>query len=267
MSSTNKTTNLELNDWLPNDTSKREDFNADNEKIDAWAGEVNSQLNEIEQKVDNIDLSADKVSLAAISGMSAKSVQAGIAELFQYANNGKQYMVDAIGSPVVKTDTFATMKSRIQTLKNTMATNIKSKGVDAVGTETLNSLISKVNNITVATLGGKKFATGTINHGDDYKALTDIYGQAHNGYSYSITGLGFIPSVVIFYNVGKILGIYNNGHLYYYHSGSTTGTDGITYPIIRVYSINENPCMIINASSVVMYMKTLASNVTYVAYE
>lgn len=44
MSSTNKTTNLELNDWLPNDTSKREDFNNDNYKIDEWAGKVNSQL-------------------------------------------------------------------------------------------------------------------------------------------------------------------------------------------------------------------------------
>ena len=44
MSSTYKTTNLELNDWLPNDTSKREDFNNDNYKIDEWAGKVNSQL-------------------------------------------------------------------------------------------------------------------------------------------------------------------------------------------------------------------------------
>ena len=46
MSSTNKTTNLNLNQWEGTDRSQRTDFNEDNKKIDAWAGEVNSQLNE-----------------------------------------------------------------------------------------------------------------------------------------------------------------------------------------------------------------------------
>lgn len=56
MASTNKTTNLELNNWIGGDRSQREDFNSDNEKIDIWAGEVNSQLNDFaNNKQDKIE--------------------------------------------------------------------------------------------------------------------------------------------------------------------------------------------------------------------
>ena len=53
MSSTNKTTNLGLNQWIGSDRSKREDFVDDNKKIDDWAGQVNTQLNACVKK-DNI---------------------------------------------------------------------------------------------------------------------------------------------------------------------------------------------------------------------
>lgn len=39
MSSTNKTTNLKLNDWVGTDIPQREDFNADNQRIDSAIGE------------------------------------------------------------------------------------------------------------------------------------------------------------------------------------------------------------------------------------
>ena len=55
MASSEKTTNLQLNNWIGSDRSQREDFNADNEKIDAWAGEVNSQLNDITQNISNLE--------------------------------------------------------------------------------------------------------------------------------------------------------------------------------------------------------------------
>ena len=54
MASTNKTDNLELNNWVGGDRSQREDFNSDNEKIDTWAGEVNSQLNDIAQDINTL---------------------------------------------------------------------------------------------------------------------------------------------------------------------------------------------------------------------
>lgn len=39
MSSTNKTTNLKLNDWVGTDVPQREDFNADNQRIDKAIGD------------------------------------------------------------------------------------------------------------------------------------------------------------------------------------------------------------------------------------
>ena len=39
MSSTNKTTNLQLNDWVGTDVPQREDFNADNQRIDKAIGD------------------------------------------------------------------------------------------------------------------------------------------------------------------------------------------------------------------------------------
>lgn len=53
MSSTNKTSNLKLNQWLGSDRSKREDFNEDNKLIDEWAGKI-------------VKLLAKKVDLSAV---------------------------------------------------------------------------------------------------------------------------------------------------------------------------------------------------------
>jgi hypothetical protein len=68
-------------------------------------------------------------------------------ELFTNANNGKQNWVDVVGSPLVNTDTFSTLKSKTQTIKDGLATNLVAKGVSATGTETLTALKDKVANI------------------------------------------------------------------------------------------------------------------------
>ncbi len=49
-------------------------------------------------------------------------------ELFTNANNGKQNWVDFVGSPLLNTDLFATLKTKTQSLKNTMASNLTGKG-------------------------------------------------------------------------------------------------------------------------------------------
>lgn len=78
----------------------------------------------------------------------AKDLTGSINELFTNANNGKQYWVDVVGSPLVNTDTFATLKSKTQTLKNTMATNLTEKGQASFGTESLSELINKINELS-----------------------------------------------------------------------------------------------------------------------
>lgn len=123
-----------------------DDFNKRQEKLLENDKYLKSQLADMTQQIENIDLSADKVTVNN-SNLSSKNVNAALTELFQYADNGKRNWVDVIGSPLLNTDSFSTLKSKTQTLKNTMASNLSNKKVSASGTENLNSLISKVGKI------------------------------------------------------------------------------------------------------------------------
>lgn len=106
---------------------------------------------------------ASELTLDAIIGMTATNVQTGIAEAFQYASNGKTTIAGKVGN-VTGINTHTEIANRIQTDKNTMATNINSKGISAVGTETLANLASKAGQISVESMGGKRFVTSTFSH-------------------------------------------------------------------------------------------------------
>ncbi|WP_125154295.1 hypothetical protein [Clostridium rectalis] len=108
-----------------------------------------SQLEHIKSDVENIDLSAEKVNLNS-SNLKSKTVKEGMEELFTFADNYKKSVANVVGSPVLATDTAKQVKSKIQGLKNTFASNLSSKQVSANGTEGLNSLVEKVNRISVA---------------------------------------------------------------------------------------------------------------------
>ncbi|RXI70492.1 phage tail protein [Clostridium tetani] len=118
---------------------------------------ANTQLADITKDIKNIDLSADKVTLDSTK-LKSKDVKTALEELFQYADNGKRNWVDVIGSPLSTGDSFSTLKSKTQTLKNTFASNLNSKKVSASGTEDLSSLIDKIKNINT----GLKYATGIL---------------------------------------------------------------------------------------------------------
>lgn len=106
------------------------------------------------KKTDLASTSANKgaslVGLESISGLTATNVQDAIEQTFQFANNGKTDIADVIGSPVTSADTFSQIKSKIQTIKNTMASNLTAKGVVAAGTEALAALGDKIANIIKA---------------------------------------------------------------------------------------------------------------------
>ncbi|EGT4047634.1 hypothetical protein ERM65_06555 [Clostridioides difficile] len=61
---------------------------------------------------------------------------------------GKNNIASVLGSPFVATDKLDVTKTKIQTLKNTLASNLASKNIAAQGSEALNSLIAKVTGIT-----------------------------------------------------------------------------------------------------------------------
>ncbi len=166
--------------------------------------EIANKQTKLENTVSNIDLSATKVNLATINGMSAKNVQAGMQELFTLASNGKNTIAGKLGN-VTGNNTHAEIANRIQTDKNTAATNLSNKGVSANGNESLASLVAKIANITVAGMGGKRFTTGSVYESSDKKTFSFLDANLHeNGNSslfqyLTISNLGFYPKYVLAY--------------------------------------------------------------------
>lgn len=147
----------------------------------------------IEAKVDNLRVDvdahlADLSSQAAGKGASligvedagghftGTTVEAVLAELFTFANNGKSDIASVVGSPATGAETFAQLKAHIQDDKSTLATNLTAKGQTSTGAETLAALVAKVANVST----GKKSATGTA-------PMNAV----------NVTGLSFRPSIIV----------------------------------------------------------------------
>ncbi|RXI50204.1 hypothetical protein DP124_12095 [Clostridium tetani] len=126
------------------------------------------------------------------------SIEQNLNKLFTFADNGKKDWVDIVGSPLLNTDSFSTLKSKTQTLKNTFASNLKDKKINASGTESLDNLINKIKNINV----GKKWASGTTLNSSslctisnlDFKPSTIIW--CINYYESSRTYMNYISVLI-----------------------------------------------------------------------
>ena len=94
-------------------------------------------LNEKQDKTDNNLVTTDKTVVGAIN------------ELFQNANNGKQLIANAIGSPLSSNDTFNAMSNKINDMKQDLIDVLVNKGVDVSGANNITSLINKVNDLNV----------------------------------------------------------------------------------------------------------------------
>lgn len=127
---------------------------------------------------------ANNVKVSSISGLAGTDVQSCLQNLFTFADNGKKNIATVIGSPLSTSDTFDSMKNKIQTMKNTFASNLTAKGQSSSGSDTLNNLINKIVNINT----GKKWATGNININAEYG-----YGTV------TVSNLSFKPSYIITY--------------------------------------------------------------------
>ena len=177
----------EFSDWL-NSLKDKLDPNSDLAvQLQVQIDSLVSQVEEMNNKIENIDLSADKV-IVNNSNLNSKDVNSALTELFQYADNGKKLISNVIGSPLSATDTFQQQKDKIQGLKNTMASNLSSKGQSASGTEGLNSLISKIKNIDTF-----KTAKGVL-------PATEKYGTV------TVTGLTFDPKIILIYRSNTVCG-------------------------------------------------------------
>ncbi|SFA69996.1 hypothetical protein [Clostridium frigidicarnis] len=155
-----ETTNLKLFQYDPV-TDKKMTFNIDTglnenwEKIDADSKKKADDINSVKSSLD--DLKTDDTRLTK-----AKDITGSINELFTNANNGKQNWVDVIGSPLVSTDTFSTLKSKTQSLKNNLASNLTAKEQPSNGSESLQSLVNKVGNIKIGYTTGDEVSCDNI---------------------------------------------------------------------------------------------------------
>ncbi|WP_291578663.1 hypothetical protein [Clostridium sp. UBA6640] len=181
MSSENKTPNLELNQWSGNEYPKRIDFIEDNKKIDEAYKELKDSIKDggkvssVNSKIGDVILKAEDIKIAA-----GITVENKLNELFQFADNGKKNIASVIGSPLTSSDNFDSMKSKLQIMKNTFASNLIAKGQNSSGSDTLNNLINKIPSINT----GKKWATGTPSGGNPF----------------TVSNLSFKPSYIIIYD-------------------------------------------------------------------
>ncbi len=165
-------------------------------KIDALAGEGNTATvkavdDALKSHKSDTAASAHKDKNIAVvdanNHFTGTTLNAVLDELFTFADNGRKGIVSVVGSPATNSDSFDTLKSRIQTDKNTLATNLTNKGQTSAGAETLAALVSKVVNINT----GRKWASGTA---ISTQITSYVVGIA-------VSGLGFKPNIIICYSL------------------------------------------------------------------
>lgn len=158
-------------------------------------------------------INSESETLAA-TAKAVKTVMDRANEAFTQANNSKNGVVGVIGSPAITDNTFAEVIGILQTIKNTLASNLTAKGQSSVGTEALMGLVNKIPDIST----GVKYAEGTItitNAGENYvrglafKPRIGVFYKNESAYSLGISGMYAIGS-----STGFAAGAYCNGSQY-----------------------------------------------------
>ncbi|UWD47715.1 hypothetical protein NYR90_14330 [Clostridioides difficile] len=108
---------------------------------------------------------------------------------------GKNNIANVLGSPFLSTDKLSTTKTKIETLKNTFASNLTNKNISANKTESMQNLIDKVSSI--------KNIIKTAKSENNYITMKSSYilpyGQTENSVKHivlEINSLSFRPNLV-----------------------------------------------------------------------
>ena len=122
-----------------------------------------------------------------------KSLAGAINELFQSANNGKQLIASAIGTPLNAEATFDAMSNDINSLLSTFKTNMMNNGVVVGSSDKFKSLIDKIATMAGNNSGkGIQFAEGS--------GSWKLENGSYSGQSVTITtNLNFTPTYVFVY--------------------------------------------------------------------
>ncbi len=214
-----KSTNYGLKLMEGTDNVKRQDFVDNFEIIDRELKNNDTSIKDIANKVDNIKIADGTTTTKGIVKLnnatnSTSQIEAATPlavktaydkgnealnkanQAFQYANNGKTTIANVIGN-VSGNNTHAEIANRIQVDKNTAAANLNSKNVSASGNEALASLVSKIAQISVQGMGGKRFLTGTSTISSDYKTFTYVGSSSTVSKPYITINSNFPISVIM----------------------------------------------------------------------
>lgn len=137
------------------------------------------------------------------------SLVSAVNELFQSANNGKQLIADAIGTPLSSSDTFSAMNNSINNLLSTFKTNMMKNGVAVTSEDKFKTLIDKIAALSDSDGKGTQYAEGTLSYKwDPINDYGDTYRTTVN------TNLGFVPTLIF-----VKCSIYDDKNNYYVDNG------------------------------------------------
>ena len=151
----------------------------------------------------NIDLSSYQTKVDNNLVTQSKDLVEAINELFQSANNGKQIIADAIGSPLSSDDTFAAMGNSIDTMTIDFRNALALKGVNAPA-DKFETLINRIDEIVQSgnVLNNQVMVSGEYTLGDNDVIKPNSYYESYatpSKASITIANLEFTPEYYVVY--------------------------------------------------------------------
>lgn len=107
-----------------------------------------NDINQLKEDIKEMDLSAENIILKDEAGLfQSDNVEEALNEVFTYANNGKISISAIVGNPINQNNSFSDIANHIRNKKIEMAKTLNDKGVVASSSESLESLVNKMNDI------------------------------------------------------------------------------------------------------------------------
>ena len=218
--------NLQLEKPLGSENYDIEVHNRNMDKID-------EAIQDLRSKTDGLELKAEKVTIADKSDLfTSTNVEDALTELFQYANNGKKIIATAVGTPLVSSDTFSGLGSKIDVLLTRFRTVLQEKGQSSLSTDKLSALIEKIPNISQLSVEGIEklpswhkptFHDTWVKANNMPTARMGLTSSVVNNMIYVIGGYNYLSSSFTYYNKNEC-----------YNSTSNTWSTKANIPTTRV---------------------------------
>lgn len=207
MSSTNKTTNYKLSQFVGSDVpSYLGDYNGDMSKIDKAIGDVANSQGSVEQSV--VGLTADVQGLSTqVSGVSTslQQLQTSVAQI----DSGYKQADTALSQRITaNANNIQTNTTAIEGINTTIGT----EDISGIGDGTIKGAISNVNSSLGWKLLDTKVGKEAINLNANYNELFVLvrYGEQYNNYTYYLLK-DFLGDLLVDFNNGFYRN--NNNHI------------------------------------------------------